>query len=329
MNRILIFDFNNMFIRSYIVDPSLSLNGVPIGGLAGSLKSAQKIIRETKPSQIIVVWDGPGGSQRRKEKNKNYKEGRSPLRLNRSIKENLTAGEEDHNKIYQMTRLFEYFEHMPIYQLIFDGVEADDVIAHIAQSHIFQDDQKIIVSSDKDFIQLLDDRTLLYRPTQKEVLNIGRTIERYNIHPINFVVARACCGEADKSDGFKGAKGVGIKGMSQRFPLLAEAKFQGLDYVFGECKKKIKEGSKVKMYQKIMDNEKIIRQNYSLMQLFSPKMSIQDKKECDQMLQEKHSPLNQTHLLKMMIHDNFGSWNWSTLTARFNKILLEQEEKKH
>lgn len=325
--RLLIFDYNNIFIRSYIVDPSLSAQGEPVGGIVGSLKSTQKIIREVKPDQIIVAWDGPGGSTRRKQTNKNYKEGRKPIRLNRFIKGNLTDDQESNNKIWQMTRLFEYISHMPIYQMIFDSVEADDIIAYAAQHEKYKNWQKVIVSADKDFIQLLDDKTILYRPTQKEILNVDAVLERYKIHPNNFVVARACCGKADKSDGLEGAPGVGIKGVAARFPFLAESKSYGHDAVFSKCKKEVEKESKIKMYQKILDNQSIIKENYKLMQLVAPSISVQAKREIDTILSELHTPVAKTLILKMMVHDNILSFSWDTMYSRFNKILLDQNQK--
>ena len=94
--RLLIVDALNMYFRAYIVDPSLSTNGQPIGGVKGFLKILNKLVRESKPDQIVVCWDGQGGSTRRKIVNKNYKEGRKPIRLNRDIR-NLTESEELNN----------------------------------------------------------------------------------------------------------------------------------------------------------------------------------------------------------------------------------------
>ena len=64
--RILIIDQLNLFFRNYIVNPSLSLNGAPIGALKGCIQSIQKIVRESKPDVIVICWDGEGGSQKRK-----------------------------------------------------------------------------------------------------------------------------------------------------------------------------------------------------------------------------------------------------------------------
>ena len=70
MKRLLIIDALNMYFRAYIVDPSVSTNGQPIGGVKGFLKILQKLVRETKPDEIVICWDGEGGSQKRKAKNK-------------------------------------------------------------------------------------------------------------------------------------------------------------------------------------------------------------------------------------------------------------------
>ena len=70
MKRVLIIDGTNAFYRSYIVNPTIAKNGQPIGGVIGFLKSLQKLIRETKPDQVVVCWDGAGGSQRRRSINR-------------------------------------------------------------------------------------------------------------------------------------------------------------------------------------------------------------------------------------------------------------------
>ena len=163
MKRLLVIDALNLMFRNYIVNPSLSTNGQPIGGLKGFLQSLQKLIRETKPDQVVICWDGEGGSQRRKSKNKGYKEGRKPIRLNRDIR-NLTENEEVSNKIWQQTRLVEYLNELPIVQLMLPAVEADDIISVVVQHPSFAGWQKVIVSSDKDFFQLCDGETIVAAP---------------------------------------------------------------------------------------------------------------------------------------------------------------------
>ena len=50
--RVLIVDQLNLFFRNYIVNPSLSTDGAPIGGLRGCIQSLQKVVRESKPDMI-------------------------------------------------------------------------------------------------------------------------------------------------------------------------------------------------------------------------------------------------------------------------------------
>ena len=126
--RVMVIDALNQFLRAYIVNPTLSPNGDPVGGAIGFLKILQKLCREIKPDKVVICWDGQGGSKKRKLINKNYKGGRKPLRLNRDIK-HLTEEEELQNKIWQQTRLVDYLNNFPVTQLMFEGVEADDVIS--------------------------------------------------------------------------------------------------------------------------------------------------------------------------------------------------------
>ena len=69
---IMLIDGLNMFIRNYIVNPTIDSKGRPLGGCMGFLKSLQKVVRMFQPDEIVICWDGQGGSQRRKAENKNY-----------------------------------------------------------------------------------------------------------------------------------------------------------------------------------------------------------------------------------------------------------------
>mgnify|MGYP003117496828 CR=1 FL=1 len=319
--RLLIIDALNMYYRAYIVDPSLSANGQPIGGAKGFLKILQKLVRETKPDRIVICWDGEGGSRKRRAVNKNYKEGRKPLRLNRNVKV-LSEQEELENKIWQQTRLIEYLNCMPVTQLMFPEVEADDVIAQVARMPHFAEWQKVIVSSDKDFIQLLDEETVLFRPIQKEVLNKNRIIEEYGIHPNNFALARAIVG--DKSDNLEGVPGAGLATVKKRFPFLVEDKSYFVKDVVSASKKAEK---KLKIFEKIIELEDVVKQNYKLMQLYSPNMSVQAKKKTKYIVENSQLTLNKTEITKMLIYDGFGEFNLSELYQNFQKMMLDKKNK--
>jgi DNA polymerase-1 len=318
--RVLIIDALNMYLRAYIVDPSLSRHGQPIGGLKGSLKILQKLVRTTKPDNVIIAWDGPDGSRKRKTMDKNYKQGRKPIRLNRAF-HNLTDDEEVQNKVWQQSRLIEYLNEMPIIQTMIDQVEADDVISYVCNMPHYKDWQKIIVSNDKDFMQLCEDQTVLWRPTKDELLNTKRIIEQTGVHPTNMALARAIIGDA--SDNLPGVKGVGFGTVAKRLSFLSEEETYTVDDVIEHCEEMLEE-SKLKVFNNIVESRELIEHNYKMMQLYAPQMSIQSKTFVKESIENFEFTFNKTGILKMMIDDGFGELNWEDLKTSLNKIISDR-----
>ena len=314
MKRVLILDGTNNFYRAFVVDPSMSTNGKPIGGVKGFLKILQKLIREIKPDQVVICWDGAGGSQRRRQMNKNYKGGRKAIRLNRN-NSMLTQEEEMENRVDQQIRLVEYINHMPIAQFIFDNVEADDLISIANQE--YKGWQKVIVSSDKDFFQLLDDETILLRPIQKKIYNKNTLVEEYGIHPTNFALARAIAG--DKSDNLPGVPGAGLPTVAKRFPYLAEEKDYTTNDLVSTC---LHEEKPLKVHERIIENEKLIKENYKIMQLYNPLVSPQNRDKVRHVISNYPKSFSKTEIRKMMLIDGFPELNWGDLFAAFNRIAL-------
>lgn len=315
MSRIVLVDGQNQFMRSYIVNPTITPNGDPCGGVVGFLQSMNKFCSTVKPDVFVVVWDGAGGSQKRRKKNKNYKAGRKPPKLNR-WGANMSSEQLRTNQIFQQVRLIEYLNQTPILQFREPGVEADDVISYIKSLPVFSDYEKVIISSDKDFIQLLDDRTVLLRPTQGEVLNRNRIIEEHNIHPRNFALARALVG--DKSDNIDGLRGVGLKTVAKCFPFLSENK----DYYLEDLKEhSLNVESNLTIYNKVVEEYKKVCNNYSIMQLSTPLISVQCAHKINQSFEEYTPLFNKTEINKMLSLDGLTSLNYSCLTETFNNMI--------
>ena len=317
--RVVLIDALNMLYRAYIVDPSLSTNGAPIGGIKGFLKILQKMVREMKPDCVVIAWDGTDGSKRRRMVKKDYKAGRKPIRLNRDIR-NMTENEELENKIWQQTRLTEYLNELPVIQAMVPSIEADDIIAYAVQMPHFKGWQKVIISSDKDFIQLCDDETVLYRPIQKVFLNVNRILDEYKIHPTNFALARAVAG--DKSDNLPGVPGVGMKTIAKRFSFMGDSSPHEIKTLLEFCAEK--DGEKLAVYRKIQENADTIKQNYKLMQLYSPSIPIQGKKFIRSAIQDFVPEFNKTGIIKMMLEDGFGVYDWSSLFQNMKRITTEK-----
>jgi len=250
---------------------------------------------------------------------KDYKAGRKPIRLNRNIR-NLPEDQEIENKIWQQTRLVEYYNQVPIVQFMFKGTEADDIIAYLSQLKEFEKAEKLIVSSDKDFFQLLTAKTVQYRPVQKEILNQKSILEKFNVHPANFAMARAM--EGDKSDNIDGIEGLGLKTVAKRFPFLKEEKTATFKDLLNYCRQKSEE-TNIKAYHKILENEDVLRRNYHMMQLYNPILSINSKKVIRETIRGPDCAFNKTELIKMMIKDGFGEINFIDLFQQFNRIAID------
>ncbi len=312
--RLMVIDALNQFLRAYIVNPTLSTNGDPIGGTVGFLKILQKLCREIKPDRVVICWDGKGGSRKRKLVNKNYKAGRKPLRLNRGIK-NLTDEQELQNKVWQQVRLIDYLNNFPISQLMVEDIEADDVISYVCQLQDFNGWQKVIISSDKDFFQLCDNQTVIYRPIQDTITTEETIVEEFGIHPNNFALARAIAG--DSSDNIAGIPRVGLGTMKKRFEFLKEPESVSSRQLVEHCRGV---GKKLSCHNKIISHSELVQSNYSIMQLYHPAMSPTTRSKIFYNVLEFSPEVNITTIKAMMIKDGIGSYRFDDLYAAFRRI---------
>jgi len=311
----MVIDALNAYFRAYIVDPTIStVTGDPIGGYQGFVKILQKLCREMRPDEIVITWDGAGGSQKRKLVNKNYKAGRKPIRLNRNVK-NLTESQELQNKVWQQMRLMEMLNFLPCIQLVSDGIEADDLISFVVQNHKYKGWQKIIVSSDKDFFQLCDDETVVYRPIQKKFVNKPRILEEFGIHPTNFAMARAIAG--DSSDNLKGVRGVGLKTIANKLEFFSKEESVTFDDLYEHCKN---DNTGLKAFSSILENADVIQENYKIMQLYAPAISVQTKMKVQASLDDFTPEFNKTEILKRIKVDGFAEWSMDDLFGICKKI---------
>jgi len=213
-SKTLVIDGLNTFIRSWSTAPNLNDNGDHIGGIVGTLKSIGYAIRIINPTRVIVVFDGKGGANSRKE----------------------------------------------ITQLRQDG------------------EKVVLMSSDKDFLQLVNKDVSVYSPSKKKIYNIDEVIEEYGIHPHNFINFRMIDG--DKSDNVSGISGLGLKTIIKSFPLLTEAETHTTDSMVEYVNSLPK---KTKAHELFLDNLAICERNRKLMQLSEPifsgniRMKIMDR----------------------------------------------------
>jgi DNA polymerase-1 len=320
-DRVLIIDGLNQFIRVFGAVPALNDDGEHCGGVTGFLLSTAATIRRLKPTRVVIVFDGKGGSNRRKQMYKGYKEGRTGLtKINRLAGyEDLEDQQESMKK--QFTRLIQYLQVLPISLTYIDYVEADDIIAYLA-NHYFKKEVTII-SSDKDFLQLVNPRIKVYAPTKKKMYDEALVMEDYGIKPQNLVFYRVI--EGDKSDNIPGVRGVGQKTIHKKMQFLNG---DTLDYdTFIE---KIKIECDDKLSQKLIENVTTMDINYKLMQLKDPDISSSIKSNVREIMDSHQTELNLVEFKKMFMYDklytafsNVDSWLRNSFTS------LDKNLKKH
>jgi DNA polymerase-1 len=316
-SRVLIVDALNTFMRSYAAIPTLDEDGNHIGGMAGFMKSLGFAIRSFKPTRVVLVFDGKGGSQRRRKIYKEYKANRKPpTRLNRSY-DMTTDEQERENMKWQLVSLVEMVECLPVSILALDHIEADDTIAYFSELVTKNGGNSIIYSTDKDFLQMVNENVKLYNPVKKKTFDIDVVLETYGVHPNNFVFYRSLLG--DKSDNIDGIKGAGEKTVLKYIPELADANTEvNLDLVeqkYADIKKK------PKLVENILDNTSIVNRNLELMNLRDVNINIDAKMKILHKYEEGCPPISKADLTRLMVRSkiissiqNYDEWITFTFT---------------
>jgi len=262
-DRVLVIDGLNTFIRAFAVNPAINDDGLHIGGLMGFLKSIRYTSDILKPSRVIIVFDGKDGSKRRSKIYPEYKATRKvKKRLNRNVDWGTAPADEEESMKQQMGRLIEYLEQLPLTLLCIDGIEADDTIAYISQQLLIDSDI-FIMSTDKDFLQLVDDRVKVWSPTKKKLYTKNEVFDEYGIPANNILTYRILDG--DKSDNIGGIRGAGLKSIVKFIQPITEDKDFTIMDLFDYVEKS--SDKKIKLLENIKNSSNLLKRNYLLMQL--------------------------------------------------------------
>jgi len=152
-----------------------------------------KILKEHEPDYIAVVFDAPGPTFRH-ELYPEYKANRPPM--------------PDDLKL-QIPRIDDVVKAFRIPVVRREGVEADDIIATLAERFRNDVDRVVIVSSDKDFMQLVADKVIMLDTMKDRWIGKDEVHERFSVDPPRVPDVLALMG--DSSDNIPGLPGVGPK----------------------------------------------------------------------------------------------------------------------
>lgn len=195
MKRLLLIDGSNMLFRAYYAIPAhlSTSSGQPTNAVFGFVTMLGKLLSRKVPDFAAVVFDPPGGSFRHRQ-SADYKANR------KHMPEDLAAQLE---LVDQAVGSFGF----PVLRV--DDFEADDVIATLARQAQHKEIEVIIVSSDKDFSQLLGDGITLYDGMRELTFDADLVYKKFGVTPAQFVDFQSLCG--DKVDNIPGVPGIGGK----------------------------------------------------------------------------------------------------------------------
>ena len=231
MKSIYIIDALAMAFRTFYGLKGAGLStasGHPVSTIYGSALFIGKLIKDYKPDYLVAVADSPLPNFRHKLY-PDYKGHRDEMPDN--LKKQLPG----------FWRLFEAFS-IPIVRQ--DGIEADDLIGSLVEQHRGENKDLLfyIVSGDKDFMQLIDERTFLFSPKKNQppvITGLDGVAEKFGCPPSGVVEALALMG--DSADNIPGVKGVGEKGAAK---LISQYKtlegiYENIDSLKGKLKENL------------------------------------------------------------------------------------------
>lgn len=306
-SRVLLVDSLNTFLRSFVMINHINPQGNHIGGLTGYLKSIGFAIRHIKPTRVILVFDGHGGSTNKRYLYPEYKANRKINKI--SNWEGFETQQEESDAITnQIVRLIDYLKCLPVDLLSIDKIEADDVIGYITG--------KIggtvhIMSSDKDYLQLVSDRVTVYSPVKKKFYTPKLIKEEFGIPPHNFLIQKVLLG--DQSDNVPGVKGLGLKTLIKLYPELTTDTKVSLEEVIQKADGGDKKYDKVTYFK----HQLII--NKQLMDLESPNIPEENVAVIEQVLANPSNTLDKAAFLHYYNEDylqnsipNVAMWIYDT-----------------
>ena len=229
--KLFLLDAFALIYRGYFAfakNPRINSKGLDTSAIYGFTNSLVEVIKKQKPTHIAVVFDTPKPTQRHVDF-PNYKAQRE------AMPEGIS------NALPYIDKLLEALNIPKLYK---DGFEADDVIGTLAKKAEKKGYQVYMMTSDKDFAQLVSENIFMYRPGNKwqptQTWGIAEVLEKFNIKKVNQVIDfLAMMGDA--SDNIPGIEGVGKK-TAQKFIAefgSIEALFANTDKLQGKIKEKV------------------------------------------------------------------------------------------
>jgi len=264
--KLFLLDAYALIFRSYyafIRNPRINSKGLNTSAIFGFVNSLEEVLKKEEPSHIAVVFDPPGPTFR----NEIYSE----------YKANRDATPEDIRKAVPYIKDILKAYNIPVVEK--EGYEADDVVGTLARLAADEDFTVYMMTSDKDYAQLVTDKVFMYRPRRSgekdnQIMKIPEVLKKFSIEkPEQVIDILALWG--DNSDNVPGAPGVGEK---TAIKLIAEyGSVENLlantDQLKGKQKEKIEANKKQILLSKklvTIEQEVPLNVDFKLLEIESP-----------------------------------------------------------
>lgn len=307
----LVFDGHHLLHRTAFIPDlqrlSSSYTDVPTGPVFGFLRVLRANLNTFKADSCIVVWDSPGGSQHRRDIYPAYKANRAEKEKPEALK---YIGE-------QIEILQSILPYLNVKQLAIPGYEGDDLMELVSETlkEVEPHDELdvVVVTGDKDLLQLVGGPVTVYRPIASEQVD-DENFEHITGVPNRalFLLRKAVIG--DKSDNIDGVRGVGEKTADK---LLKEAYYtedeewaSQLDY---DVFRQVCESHKTKTAKRISDEWDVVKRNLRLIDLKNICFTDAQKRKAKAVVESEPGSLTTDIELMQML----GRYEFNEFTSRF------------
>lgn len=329
--KIVLIDGMNQFIRNFNVVGVTNDNGEFFGGVFGTLNTLKSLTQMFSPNILIWCWEGRNSGKRRREVFEDYKSGRKTRKSLTRAFEFTSMEEEKENFKKQLLKLKDYFSILPMYQMEIENLEADDVIAYVA-NNLFKNDDKIIVSSDKDYFQLISDSIKVYRPVKKEVMDKSEIVKQFGVSAKNHALYKVVLGDA--SDGIPQLKkGFGGKTFTKLFPFLADDNIYTINDIITFAESNKEKNAKYEIFT-TPEARTLLERNYDIIQLKDYNINTQSVEQIREILLNQKPVLSSSNLMITFLKDhlhsqikNYDSWHkaFTPLNSAYNPLNEEKD----
>ena len=337
--KTLIVDSEWLLKRNYMKRSDMFSKGEHCGGSYGYLESLRKVINYIMPDRVVSMWDGMNSGIMRYNIYEQYKGNRKKSWDENAYFSNQQEIDEEARRKYsilvQKIKVKNYLEELFVRQLEVDEIEADDLIAEYVNTK--DDNEEIVIySSDKDYLQLVKKDVSILRPTKTglELITIDNFREKFGFIQENILLLR--CFEGDDSDQISGVDGIAEKTILKNFPKFSDEIYT-IDRIIEESVELYNKKKKNKTLEKIIGSRRTHKRNKQLMCLSPVEFITQEGREQIKELRETTliggegiEKRSISEAMKMMMRDGYNTLVYrNDLTAflqPFYRLVNKEKE---